>query len=192
MPRRPMDFYATADWMVEELLRRVTPFGAVFECCAGAGDIAEPLRRRGHRVITNDLDATRACDSADDARNTWLWERTIPDWTITNPPFKVATPIVENALRYSRAGVAMLLRLTWLEPTRDRADLLGRCPPTKLIVLPRYSFTGDGKTDSVTCAWMVWERKATGTISVAPRRPESHQPAPRREMPVPSSDPVPF
>jgi hypothetical protein len=35
---------------------------------------------------------------------------------------------------------------------------LAEHPPTKLIVLPRISFTGDGKTDSVTCAWYVWER----------------------------------
>jgi hypothetical protein len=27
---------------------------------------------------------------------------------------------------------------------------------SKLIVLPRISFTGNGKTDSVTCGWFIW------------------------------------
>lgn len=30
-------------------------------------------------------------------------------------------------------------------------------PPTRVYVCPRTSFTGDGRTDSVTCAWMIWE-----------------------------------
>jgi hypothetical protein len=50
----------------------------------------------------------------------------------------------------------LLLRLSFLEPTFERQDLLIDNPPDAMIVLPRYSFTGDGKSDSVTCAWMVW------------------------------------
>ena len=50
----------------------------------------------------------------------------------------------------------------------DRGAWLNEHPPTTLIVLPRISFTGNGKTDSVTCAWMVWEKNAiTQRIIVA-------------------------
>lgn len=37
-------------------------------------------------------------------------------------------------------------------------------------IMPRVSFTGDGKTDSSTCAWMVWDQR-TGRqkIDIVPR-----------------------
>jgi hypothetical protein len=60
----------------------------------------------------------------------------------------------------------MLLRLSYLEPTEDRGAWLNSHPPTDLIVLPRISFTGNGKTDSVTCAWIVW-RKQCNTQRIA-------------------------
>ena len=41
-----------------------------------------------------------------------------------------------------------------------RGAWLAAYPPTTLIVLPRISFTGDGNTDSATCAWFVWDRDA--------------------------------
>jgi hypothetical protein len=64
----------------------------------------------------------------------------------------------------------MLLRLSFLEPTRERGPWLAANPPDLVIVLPRISFTGDGKTDSVTCAWMIWDKdiKDRGIV-VSPR-----------------------
>ena len=55
----------------------------------------------------------------------------------------------------------MLLRLSWLEPCNDRAQIFRADPPVRLIILPRISFRGPGgrgkgRTDSVTSAWMVW------------------------------------
>lgn len=55
----------------------------------------------------------------------------------------------------------MLLRVSFLEPCNDRAEFLAAHPP-RLFVLPRISFTGDGKTDNVTCAWYVWDKEAFG------------------------------
>ncbi len=49
-----------------------------------------------------------------------------------------------------------------LEPCEGRGAWLAAHPPQALIVLPRMSFTGEGKTDSVTCAWVVWAREAEG------------------------------
>lgn len=85
---------------------------------------------------------------------------------VTNPPFNEANRIVPA---FVRAGhrCAFLLRLSWLEPTGDRQDFLAENPPSGLIVLPRYSFTGDGKTDSATAAWMLWGFKIEPAIQVA-------------------------
>jgi len=67
--------------------------------------------------------------------------------------------------------VAMLLRLSFLEPTakvNPRGPWLAECPPSRLIVLPRCSYTGDGRTDSVTTAWMIWLRGDARHAGLAP------------------------
>ena len=55
-----------------------------------------------------------------------------------------------------------LLRLTFLEPTVARAELLQQLAPflSDVIVFgqPRPSFTDDRRTDSVTTAWLVWQK----------------------------------
>jgi hypothetical protein len=81
-------------------------------------------------------------------------------WIVTNPPFNLALEIVQHALSLS-PRVAILVRLSFLEPTRQRAPFLSRRPPDRVIITPRMRFPrGDELpqrgTDSVTTAWLVW------------------------------------
>jgi hypothetical protein len=164
MARRPKDFYPTPAWATEELLKRVLIQGRVFECCVGDGAMSSVLLKEpGVSVFTNDVDTERPADLHGDAASFPFWSkvdltRDKFDWVVTNPPFSQAMEILSNAHTYAKRGVAMLLRLSFLEPTEDRGSFLNSNPPDQLIVLPRISFTGDGKTDSVTCAWMVWDK----------------------------------
>lgn len=158
--RREHDFYPTPGWATTELLARVNVAGSVVEPCVGRSDIAVELTRdsRIREVITNDLDPTRPAELHGDATDTRWWSGLGPfDWVVTNPPFTVAHKILPLAFQYARVGVAMLLRMSYLEPCEGRLGWLAVHPPQRLIVLPRISFTGDGKTDQVTCGWMVWE-----------------------------------
>ncbi len=165
--RREHDFYPTPAWATHELLKHVAVEGTVLEPCVGAGDISSVLFDADGvlDVMTNDLD--RAHINAawhEDATDPWWWSR-IPngfDWVVTNPPFSHAHQILPLAMKFARTGVAMLLRLSYLEPCEGRGAWLAANPPTSLIVLPRISFTGDGKSDSVTCAWFVWDKLACG------------------------------
>lgn len=170
--RHTNDFYQTPSWATRCLLDHLkmpTP-SSIFEPCVGDGAIARELQQRGHRVSTNDLDTSRAADVHFDATDVWPLMVTIerPDWVITNPPFSAAYRILRRAIA-SASSVAMLLRLSFLEPTQEREAFLVEEPPNLLIVLPRYSFTGDGKTDSVTSAWMIWSRHVSNGIIVANR-----------------------
>lgn len=182
--RRPFDAYMTPESAVRELLTRIPirQGHTVLEPCSGDGAIAVPLITHGCDVYTNDIDTDRPADQWCDAAFDEAWdlghmrpERWVrPDWVISNPPFSAAYHIVCNAYRHAGIGVAMLLRLSYLEPTYQRAAWLAQFPPQGLIVLPRISFTGDGKTDSVTCAWMVWLKQHDPSvfprpILVAPR-----------------------
>lgn len=159
MPRRELDFYETPPHYTAALLNEVNIFGHVYEPCVGDSAIADELRRLPsvRKVFTNDIDKKRKADTHFDARNQ-MPVNTF-DWIVTNPPFSDEFEILSLALDACK-NVAFLARVSFLEPTNERADLLENNPPTQIVVLPRYSFrdNDEGKkaTDNVTCAWLVW------------------------------------
>ena len=174
MTRRERDFYPTPAWATEILLDRVMVSGSVLEPCAGQGHIANALRRGRRRVevVTNDVDPRLTADFHLDALFDEFATKFKVDWIISNPPFNLADLIVPRCLEMAEWGVAMLLRLSWLEPTKARGSFLEKNPPSTLIILPRISFTGDGSTDSVTTAWFVWDRMQCNgqRIIIVPKR----------------------
>jgi hypothetical protein len=172
--RRVNDFYPTPEWATKELMRVVPAQGRILECCAGEGDIAKVLNQQhGVDVFSNDIDSHAPCLDHFDATIKTNWERWAgwADWVVTNPPFNQAAQIVPLAYEHARVGIAMLLRLSYLEPVEDRGAWLNEHPPTKLIVLPRISFTGNGKTDSVTCASMIWKKNGMGQQIIVAENP---------------------
>jgi hypothetical protein len=181
--RRANDFYPTPEWATLELLKHVSIRGTVFECCVGDGAIARPLATDRSFVYTGDIDPQWNPQVLGDANDREFWESAsrlieadmdIPgiDWIVTNPPFNEASTIVPIAYNRAEKGIAMLLRLSFLEPVEARGAWLTEHPPTCLIILPRISFTGDGKTDSVTCAWMVWDKAATQQRIIVAENPK--------------------
>lgn len=165
MTRRKNDWYPTAEAVTQTLLYYVpTIAGHVVEPCCGDGRMADVLRPKAriYKVTTNDIDPDWTADMHCDARDPHAdIYRTQPDWIVTNPPYTQAARILKASWANARLGVGMLLRLTFLEPCRDRADWLeanGRFLSNVIILNPRPSFTENGKTDSVTSAWMVWKK----------------------------------
>lgn len=178
--RRKLDFYQTSEILTQNLLKNVDVHGNVAEICSGHGAITRVLQAQSviTNVETNDLNFTYVADRYEDARSIgWPYEIRYddyldaeaktqlvkPDWVITNPPFYCADEILKNLLFVQEIKqIALLLRLTFLEPTKGndtkpgRSDLLTANPPVKIIVNERISFTDDGNTDSVTTAWMIW------------------------------------
>ena len=164
--RRALDAYPTEVRLTVALLDRISIHGLVLEPCAGAGQMAAVLASsNARRVIMNDIDPAYAInyrcheDATDPQASIWT---TRPDWVVTNPPYNQAMAILKNAFDASQVGVAFLLRLSFLEPTRERAEWLeahaGHLAHLFIFGSPRPSFTGNGRTDSATVAWMVWRR----------------------------------
>lgn len=167
MARRKLDFYETGEAAVRALRKRVKISGTVIEPCNGLGAIS---RHFGDcAVITGDIDPEKKPMHVCDAREFLYLARLAQGraqleqgrWVVTNPPFSVFMPILKRPVELG-LPTCFLLRLSALEPTRDEKDVnyrgtwLAERPPEGVIVLPRYSYTGDGKTDSVTSAWMCW------------------------------------
>ncbi len=165
--RRDLDKYRTPPWMTEAFKESFPDVrgDVLIDPCAGDGRMSGALEGRFRSVITNDIDLAENTAEHFDATLSAYWED--PNcvsrwydtdranmWVVSNPPFVHATAIIKHALRLT-PNVAMLLRSTWLEPTKERAELLKTCPPSRMLYLPRGSFTGGG-SDSVSCAWFVW------------------------------------
>jgi len=173
--RRENDFYPTPSWATQTLVESCSYIsGEILECCSGAGDITRSLQKYFDAVRTNDIDSTRDTDYHFDLSTPigWLAIAERPDWVITNPPFCHAPEMVPLAYDFAKTGIAMLLRITFLEPCGNRIAFLSEHPPTQLLVVPRISFTGDGRTDSTCTAWFIWdkrieaERKEQGAIVI--------------------------
>jgi hypothetical protein len=122
------DFYETPEWQTKALRRRVQIAGTVFECCVGDGSVARMFP--DCKLVTNDIDPERAADFHHDAGAETLWnEAPKTDWVVTNPPFNAAMPILRRAVEHARVGVVFLLRLSFMEPTRERGPFLSATPP---------------------------------------------------------------
>lgn len=168
------DFYPTPAPVTRLLTRNTNLSGTIFEPCAGHNAITDVLQQepRVTRVLSSDLlwplpkGHIPGGHSTNDATDPLFWLEWIGrgpiDYTVTNPPFSVAEDIPPLAYDASEKGVAFLLRLSYLEPCNGRyswlvqhADQLRKV----IIINPRVAFRTDTKgTDSVTCAWFVWEK----------------------------------
>jgi len=160
--RRPLDAYETPPWATEALLDDLpclTKTTTVIEPCAGDLAIVRVLASHVGEIITRDINPLTDAVELRDATEPWPRILLPTTWVITNPPYNVAYAIMMaawNAYGTLEPNIALLLRLSWLEPTVQKREFLVAHPPDRLIVLPRHSYTGTGKTDSVTSAWMIW------------------------------------
>lgn len=153
--RRKLDAYYTPPILTQALIDEFPEIrgGVLLDPCCGDGRMSQQLIAAGRfqrailsDVATGGLDATRA--------ESWAqWAEQGADWCVTNIPFCHSGTIPWRAIERG-ISAALLMRITFLEPTEDRQWLLRR-PPDAMLALPRVSFTGTGN-DSATCAWFVW------------------------------------
>lgn len=173
--RRELDFYPTETAVTLALLERFSfqhsSSSTYLECCAGDGAISRLLLELYGNVWSNDIDPDHKwCDFHRDMTKPESWrnfkdavdDELSFDWVITNPPFDQAPLILPLAYEHARKGMAMLLRLSYVEPCDNRGEWLEEHPPNHTMIFnPRPSFTDNKKTDSVTTAWFVWEKGNT-------------------------------
>ena len=177
MTRKRLDAYMTKAAIMLPLFRYVNIDGKVLEPCAGEGAMVTTLNLHPFitSVIASDIDPEYGWDHTEDAAHpdTWYYRKdTGISWLITNPPFNQAAEILDVAWNAGIPNIAMLLRLSFLEPTtgrgsfRGRKRLLAKLNSHLSYLIPfgstRPSFTGDGNTDSVTTAWFCWQQSNRG------------------------------
>ena len=182
------DFYGTPPHATAALLAEVElPGGRWLEPCAGTGAIIRAVNQ--HR---EDVDWYAHEIRPEARRQLQLLvapgHLTIGDWLagpepaspydviITNPPYTSAVAFIFRALNQA-AWVVMLLRLNFLE-ARQRYELMHHEMPDLNILTTRPSYTGKGKCDATSYAWMVWppeRHRAAGQVRLLLPREYDHE-----------------
>jgi hypothetical protein len=165
-PDRGLDYYATPQKALEDLLQR-EQFQNVWECADGEGHLCGVLKKYGLLARHSDL-VDRGCGSIIDfLKYQGEWEGDI----ITNPPYRYAMQFVLKALEIIPDGrkVAMLLKIQFLEGKQRRKLLFNENPPARIYVWSdRISCALNGKFDKIKhgspmmFAWFVWEKGFKG------------------------------
>ena len=125
--REENDFYATEPKATELLLEKETFNKDILEPCAGMGHIRDVLVSHGYNVTATDL-VYRGVDDIkqEDVFNIKEFNGDI----ITNPPYKIALPILKHCLDIIPDGnkVAMFLKVLFLEG-KERKKFFEENPP---------------------------------------------------------------
>lgn len=160
--RQKDDFYPTPEYVTQALLDKVRFEGVIWEPACGNGKMSEVIKDYGYHVISTDLvnrgywDALSGVD--------FLMENEKHDNIITNPPFELAFPFIEQGLRLCRKKLALLLPIRYLTG-KKRAELYRKQPPRWIIVIPnKVDFLGNSNP-VMEFAWFVWEKSNCENIT---------------------------
>lgn len=186
-PKDSLDFFPTPPWASRALFKHVLHRGygdrllsemSVLEPACGNGKMAEVLKDNFATVSAADIEDYGYPSQRGDYLQSDFGEH---DWMITNPPFNRAEEFIHKAIATSRVGVAVLVRLAFLETIGRYNNLFRHNPPTKAAVFVERVPFAKGRLDakmssSVATSWLIWEHEhqsnQTELIWIPPCRSE--------------------
>ncbi|AWD21597.1 methyltransferase [Fuscovulum blasticum] len=168
-PTPPWSTRALFDHLQNTLLWLHTDEDSCREPAANRGHMVGPLKEYFRDVEASDVHDYGAGFPVQD----YLWgpDPDPVDWTVTNPPFRLADQFIARALRTSRQAVAVIVRSAFLEGIGRYESLFKPYPPrlilqfSERVVMHRGRLSPTGSTATAYC-WIIWE---------------THQPRMRRE-----------
>lgn len=185
-PDDSLDYFPTPPWATRALLVDVfTHLGrndrklTAWEPACGEGHIAEVLREYFADVVASDIhdygyDGSHVADYLDAVPGA--------DWIITNPPFEErAEAFTLKALDDADVGVAMFVRLQWLETVGRYERIFRDRPPTLIAFFSERVNLCKGRWDpeggtATAYIWLVWLKGQAprAPFWIPPGRREAH------------------
>lgn len=167
---RQLDYFPTPPWAARagaELIRFLDPEArTIWEPACGEGHMAAALGETFvSSVFASDIHPFgygRSIDFLSDEAAA----ADVADWIVTNPPFRTAPEFLRLGLQRARRGVALLLRLQFLEGAGRHRLLHGAEPLTACAVFAERVPMTLGRWDPAAStatgyAWFLW-RKGSG------------------------------
>lgn len=183
-PTPPWATRALCEWLRANWCEEPSDWPA-FTCrepAANRGHMVAPLREYFGTVEASDVhDYGAGLPVAD-----YLFGIDPPevDWTITNPPFRLAEQFIQRAARTSKHGCAMIVRAAFLEGQGRFERLFSVNPPshvlqfTERVVMHKGRLAPEGST-ATAYAWLVWMKGEETTLLewIAPCRKRLERPS---------------
>jgi hypothetical protein len=166
------DHYPTPLWMLDCLVDVVDIRGTILDPGAGSrNNILQYFQNNSCLTISNDLYFENYDFNLDATKEeSWLNFGDF-DWVVMNPPYTQpdVMEFLKHAIKYSKVGVAALLRVTVDEMVmkdQSRCTFWQKNPYRTTIKMPRYCFSNSSKTgkpsvDSAYTQWFVWDKRIT-------------------------------
>lgn len=173
-PHDSLDDFPTPPWATRALCEWLVAQG----CALGEQSCREPAANRGHMVrpLLESFGAVLASDvhdyGAGFAVRDYLFgpssDLSRTDWTISNPPFRLAEQFIERALELSDVGCAVVLRSAFLESVGRYERLFKDRPPTDVLQFVERVPMVKGKLDAAAAsatayAWLIWRKGEPAT-----------------------------
>jgi hypothetical protein len=166
-PDDSADFFPTPPWatraLVEHVLAHlgrqgVCKFQFAWEPACGEGHMAEVLTEYFRKVYASDRFPYGYGDTDLDFLRADLEGF---DWIISNPPFNDSADFVLKALELAGTGVAMFVRLSWLESVGRYEKIFRDRPPTLIAIfaerVPLHKGRWEEEGSTMTAyVWLVW------------------------------------
>ncbi len=166
-PHDSLDDFPTPPWATRALFDHLqdrlwwpyTDCNSCREPAANRGHMVRPLREYFGSVEASDVHDYGAGFPVAD----YLFgpDQDKVDWTVTNPPFRLAEEFILRALRTSRLGVAVIVRSAFLEGAGRHSRLFRPHPPriilqfSERVVMHRGRLSPKGSSATAYC-WIVW------------------------------------
>lgn len=171
-PHDSLDDFPTPPWATRALIEAIEPTLAM----APTMSCREPTANRGHMVrpLREYFSWVEASDVHDYGAGFPVADYLfgpLPDpvdWTIFNPPFRLAEQFIERAIESSREGCAAIVRSAFLEGVGRHERLFSKMPPafilqfTERVVMHKGRLAPEGSTATAYC-WVVWIRNQSDT-----------------------------
>ena len=164
-PHTSLDDFPTPPWATRALCEWLRQQAITLDRCSAR----EPAANRGHMVrplreYFCEVEASDIFDyGAGFAVQDYLFGP-LPapvDFTITNPPFRLAEQFVERMSQTSEIGFAVFVRTAFLEGIARHANLFSCNPPSHVlqfcerVVIHKGKLVPDGSS-ATAYAWVVW------------------------------------
>lgn len=164
-PHDSLDDFPTPPWATRALCEFLANEGYDI----GMMRCREPAANRGHMVkpLAESFNVVEASDIFDYGAGFRQYDYLfgpLPEmleWTITNPPFRLAEQFIERMAASSRIGFAVIVRAAFLEGQGRFERLFSKNPPsfvlqfTERVVMHKGTLSEKGST-ATAYAWLVW------------------------------------
>lgn len=179
---RHYDYYRTPNWMTDVLLEHSNLKHYVsstqnWEPFAGDGSISNRIEASTNAAKFSKTDIDPKSPSVE-KENFWSQHYRVADakLIVANPPWNQLDRIL-GALLHEGTDLqflALLLRVTALGDSENRANMMAKFPVSQVISMPRYCWRrgkeGNWTTDSATAAWFIWsDSEPDNPIMTVPR-----------------------